>query len=868
MENETPRILAIDDNRDNLTALRAVMADVFPGAALFTALNGRDGIELALTRDPDVILLDIVMPGMDGFEVCRKLKDDERLRHIPVVFLTALKTDRENRVKALEAGAEAFLSKPLDEVELAAQIRAMVKIKAASAARLREKERLAGLVEERTRELEEELAMRRRTEETLRQNRETAERLAEEMAIIAGIGRVIGSTLDIEEVYERFAAEAKKLIPFDQVSVNLKNPDEETVTITYVSGIDIPERRAGAIIPVAGTVSDMVMRTRKALRLSPANTEEMARCCPDVNNAISVRMGIHSNMVVPLTSWGGVIGTLQFRAKKPNAYTDQDLRLAERIGMQIAGAIANAQLFKELRKTENFLRESEERFRLAYQTSPDAININRLDDGLFVDINEGFTHLTGYTREDVAGKTAPEIGIWFNPADRQELIRGLKEKGYYENLEADFQRKDGSTTTALMSARVMNLQGIPHIISITRDISERIRLQAERKELEERLQRAEKMEALGTLAGGVAHDLNNVLGIVVGYSEMLIGEMDESSPLKSDLQKIMDGGTRAAAIVQDLLTLARRGVQTRKTVNLNQTIMDCRKTPEFEKLLSLAPPVQLRLNLGVDLLNIMGSPVHLSKTLLNLASNAVEAMPNGGTLTIATGNQYVDRPIRGYDQICNGDYVVLSVSDTGQGIQANDMTRIFEPFYTKKVMGRSGTGLGLAVVWGTVKDHRGYIDVESKEGEGSTFTLYFPVTREDLPEDQAISISASEYMGQGESILVVDDVAGQRELAVRILTALNYRAASVCSGEEAVAYVINNKTELVVLDMIMDPGMDGLDTYMKILEIYPNQKAIIVSGFSETDRVRKVQHLGAGDYVRKPYAMEKLGLAIRRELAR
>jgi CheY-like chemotaxis protein len=259
--------------------------------------------------------------------------------------------------------------------------------------------------------------------------------------------------------------------------------------------------------------------------------------------------------------------------------------------------------------------------------------------------------------------------------------------------------------------------------------------------------------------------------------------------------------------------------------------------------------------------------VHLGNTLFNLVSNASEAMPKGGIVTIKTAMQYVDRPIQGYDEVREGDYVVLSVSDTGEGIPAADLKRVFEPFYTKKVMGRSGTGLGLAVVWATVKDHYGYIDIQSEEGRGSTFTLYFPVTRQDI-SSEAVAIAISQYMGRGESILVVDDTKGQRDLAVGMLEMLNYSVSSVSSGEEAIAYLKEHHVDLMVLDMIMGPGIDGLDTYMSALEIHPRQKAIMVSGFSESDRVYDAHALGAGAYVKKPYVIEKLGLAVRKELDR
>jgi len=277
--------------------------------------------------------------------------------------------------------------------------------------------------------------------------------------------------------------------------------------------------------------------------------------------------------------------------------------------------------------------------------------------------------------------------------------------------------------------------------------------------------------------------------------------------------------------------------------------------------------VQIRIDLEPNILNISGSLVHIDKTLFNLASNGCEAMLNGGVLTIRTTNQYIDRPVQGYDDVREGEYVVLSVSDTGEGIPAADLKRIFEPFYTKKVMGRSGTGLGLAVVWGTVKDHNGYINVQSEEGKGSAFTLYFPVTRDEITADQA-AVPVSEYMGRGESILIVDDVKGQRDLAAKMLGKLNYSVASVSSGEEAVAYLKGRQIDLMVLDMIMDPGMDGLDTYKQVIEIHPQQKAIIVSGFSESDRVTAALALGAGAYVKKPYIPEIIGLAVKKELDR
>jgi len=344
-------------------------------------------------------------------------------------------------------------------------------------------------------------------------------------------------------------------------------------------------------------------------------------------------------------------------------------------------------------------------------------------------------------------------------------------------------------------------------------------------------------------------------------------DLPEDSPLRKPILTMQNSGEKAVAIVQDLLTMSRRGVVTADVVNLNDIISEYLKSPEHEKSISYHPGVEVKTKLDADLFNISGSPVHLSKIVMNLISNAAEAMPRGGKVFISSENRYIDRPLSGYDSVEEGDYVVLTVSDTGVGVSSQSIEKIFEPFYTKKAMGRSGTGLGMAVVWGTVKDHNGYIDVQSTERKGTTFTLYFPATRKEIAKEKARR-SIEDYMGKKESILAVDDVKEQRELALTLLTKLGYAVDTVSSGVEAVEYLKEHRVDLIVLDMIMDPGIDGLDTYKKIIEVHPRQKAIIASGFSETDRVKEAQRLGAGQYIKKPYTLEKIGLAVKEELGK
>lgn len=536
-------------------------------------------------------------------------------------------------------------------------------------------------------------------------------------------------------------------------------------------------------------------------------------------------------------------------------------------------SVAAIEDITDRKRTEEELKQNRRELANIIEFLPDATFV--IDkQGKIIAWNRALETLTGAKKADMIGKGDQEYALPFYGERRAILIDyALHPDREIEKQYTAIQRMDdiifGEAFTPNLLPGNIHLSGTASVLRDNKGeviaAIECIRDNTERKRLEERLNRAEKMEALGTLAGGVAHDLNNVLGVMVGYSELLAGLLPENSSPRRYADNILQSSVKGAAIIQDLLTLARRGVNVSEVINLNGLILDYLRTPEFEKLISFHPDMKIDTELEDRLLNIEGSSIHLGKTIMNLVLNASEALSGPGKVTIKTENRYLDYPVRGYDEIKEGDYAVLTVSDTGSGISASDLGKIFEPFYTKKVMGRSGTGLGLAVVWGTVKDHNGYIDVQSAEGRGSTFTLYFPVTRKTTEKIKETVASVS-YMGKGESILVVDDVQEQRDLAVSMLEKLGYRVEAVAGGEEAVGYFKTRRADLIVLDMIMDPGIDGLETYRRILKINPGQKAVIVSGFSETDRVRDAQEMGAGAFVRKPYILEKIGLAIRREL--
>jgi len=517
------------------------------------------------------------------------------------------------------------------------------------------------------------------------------------------------------------------------------------------------------------------------------------------------------------------------------------------------------------KQAEEALRESEARFKDLASFLP--LSLFETDDQGNVTFANPFAfESTGYTQEDI-DKGLHMLQV-IHPEDHDkaiEMFMQAMQGVHIDGSEFLVQRKDGSTFPAYIDTnptikddKPVGLKG--YVFNLT----EQKKAEEALRKSEEKLARLNKMESLGLLAGGVAHDLNNVLSGIVSYPELIFIDLPEDSKLRKPIETMQKSGQRAAAIVEDLLTVARGVATTKEPLNLNDLIGDYLNSPEFKKLEQFHPAVTIKTNLETDLFKTGGSHVHIRKVVMNLVSNASEAIEGSGNVTISTMNRYIDRPLKGYDDVSTGEYVVLAVSDDGPGISSDDLERIFEPFYTKKVMGRSGTGLGLAVVWNVVQDHKGYIDVTTDENS-TTFELYFPITREEI-SGKDLSKPIKDYKGDGETILVVDDVESQREISCKMLDVLGYKTQAVASGEEAVEYLKEHTVDLILLDMIMDPGIDGCETYEQIIKIHPNQKAIIASGFAETDDVKEAQKLGAGQYIKKPLTLEKIGIAVRYEL--
>lgn len=540
---------------------------------------------------------------------------------------------------------------------------------------------------------------------------------------------------------------------------------------------------------------------------------------------------------------------------------DQQREYLERLPGSIHNVLARKQ-------AERALVESEARYEDLFNNAPD-MYFQVKADGTVMTVNRLGARQLGYEVKDLVGQPVSRV---IHPDDVVKVLNQIRamtgEPGEVLHLEFRKICKDGRLlhVSENITSQWEDQTGLTLRI-ICRDITAQKQAEERAQQLQERLARSERMESLGILAGGVAHDLNNILGPMVAYPDLLLDKLPAGSDDHQIVEEIKRSAGRAVAVIRDLLTLARRGRQSREPLDLNRLLQSFLASPVLLELNRSNARVVVKPEMDADPCWIEGSEAGLTKVLMNLVLNAYEAMPHGGELALRTHRVTLSEERAGYESIPPGDYVVMEVRDTGEGIRREDQNRIFEPFFTKKKLGRSGSGLGLSVVYGVIKDHRAYIDLTSSVGVGTTVSAYFPMT---LPPSQDKAEPPPERLSGNEKILVVDDVPEQREMARQILAPLGYEVTTASTGRAAVKYFRDahrkkqpTPFDVIVLDMILEADFDGLDTYSNITGFYPGQKCILVTGFSETERVRKACELGAGGCLGKPYTREEIARAIR-----
>jgi len=505
--------------------------------------------------------------------------------------------------------------------------------------------------------------------------------------------------------------------------------------------------------------------------------------------------------------------------------------------------------------TRRRLEEVQRRLATAIEQSADAIAITDAR-GNVEYVNSAYERITGYTQEEVIGPTQAllkEVGL------ERELERKFSDSittGTAWSGRTVGRRKDGTLydTDVTISPVRDPSGGIVNFVVSERDVTQEVQLQ-------QQLLQAQKMEAIGTLAGGIAHDFNNLLTVIMGFSELLLGEKEQDHPEHADLQKIFHAAKNGAELVRRLLMFSRKTEQKPVPMNLNRQIV------RVEKLLhrTIARMIDIQLDLSPDLPEINADPSQIEQVLMNLALNARDAMPDAGKLTVRTDIATLEEEYcRLHVDVKPGEYVALEMSDTGHGMDKETLEHIFEPFFTTKEIGR-GTGLGLAMVYGIVTQHNGHIAVYSEVGKGTTFKVYLPAIPADVEpevEDSGIVLA-----GGTETVLLVDDEEFVRELGARILTKFGYTVLQAENGREALDLFTRERSRisLVVLDLIM-PEMGGMECFKALLEIDPQINALVASGFSADASVKATIEMGAKGFVSKPFGVNELLREVRKVL--
>ena len=538
--------------------------------------------------------------------------------------------------------------------------------------------------------------------------------------------------------------------------------------------------------------------------------------------------------------------------KKDGSIIDVHLRSTplER-GNLSAGVIFTALDISYLIIAESALRESEERFRAIFETAQDAIFIKDVEQR-YISVNPALEKLFGLSVADIIGKTDEELyGSEVTEHTRQVDARVLS--GEIINEQHSRPIRGNLKTFHVIKVPMRDGKGnIVGLCGIARDITETKRLQ-------DIASRAQRLETAGRIAGQVAHDFNNLLAPLVAYPAFIRDELPADHPALSFVNDIERAAEQIADINQQLLTLGRRGHYNQEPLQLNDLVEQ-----SVAQIPHLPDTIVIERMLAPDLLLIQGGGAQLLRVLANLLSNAVDSLEGAGTITLKTENFYVDAKSGNFNSIPNGEYVKLTMADTGCGLAHDLIPKVFDPFFTtKKADRRRGSGLGLSIVHAVIEDHNGFIDFDSEPGKGTSVFVYLPITRD------RIERPASEGTATGsEAILVVDDDAIQREVSHKILKKLGYSVHTVASGEEALNYLATVKPDLLILDMIMPGGIDGTETFRKSRQLHSDLKAIIVSGYSESAMVKQVLAMGAGAFVRKPLTVSSLAAAVRLELDR
>ncbi len=827
--------LAIDDNADNLITIKALLLEAFPKSTIFTATSGEEGLSLARISDPDVILLDILMPGLDGFAVCEALKNDAAHRDIPIVFVTALKSDKNQRIRALEVGAEGFLNKPIDECELAALMKAMIKLKQSQRLQFNERERLEYIIQERTKELCEELEARIKDQAHIIRNKERLESLTKILQY--------NEAKNLQDFLDYALNQA--LILLESVFGYIYFYDEETQEFTLNSwsrGVmnecAIKDQKTLYQLKNTGLWGEAVRQRKAIVDNNFAAPHSLKKGYPTGHVALCRFMTIPVFFEKKIVAVAGV-------ANKETDYDDSD-------ALQLTLLMDAVWKTTERIQAETKLRESELKYRTLADTGQALIWTSDTSKKCTY-FNAPWLSFTGKSLEQELGDG------WVQGIHPNDLQRCL------DHYCANFDKREHFSMeyrlkNALGEYRWIQDKGTPRYdsqgtflgyIGHCLDVTEMYAIQI-------RLRQSEKMEAIGQLAGGIAHDFNNILAGILGYTDMSLDIAETDSRLHKNLQKIFQASMRAKNLVHQILMFSRQSNPQKIALALRPLVV------EVLELLSASIPSSVRIesSLNDDISPILGDANALHETILNLATNAVYAMQQKGVLTIKLNLGEITTPTYGRSGLLSsGVYNILEVSDTGCGMDSATLAKIFNPFFTTKPVGE-GTGMGLSVVHGIVKSHGGDIQIDSVPHKGTTFRIFLPVVAS--IECDTTTTHDTPTVGGTEELIIVDDEKVLSELTHEMLASLGYTVHAFSSSRTALDYFKQEDThcDLIITDQTM-PELTGIELAKEIKKLNPDIPIIVCTGYSTEINPERIALMGINKLLMKPITKNTLAKSIR-----
>jgi PAS domain S-box-containing protein len=803
------RVLIVDDKHENLYLLRALLEG--HGWTVDDAHNGAEALTIAHQAPPDLIISDLLMPVMDGYMLLRRWKADEILQNISFVVYTATYTDPKDERLALDLGADAFIIKPVEPEPFMARILDVLAKK------------VCGKLQPSAPPIGDEVVLLKEYSEVL------INKLEAKVFQLEQINRSLQ-----DETARRQQAEAQLLQALRDWENIFQATGHPTIIMDLEHGIVAANKKC---VEITGKSLDQLLNA-KCYDVFHTNGKRPQDCPMEA----LLKSGSTERVEMEMEALGG-------------HYLVSCMPIIDEHG-NIMKVIHAATDITERREMEKELRKSEDRFRRIYDDAP--VMMHSVDTDLIIrNVNKKWLEILGYNRDEILGKSIESIMTPESKTNLRERIAEFWNVGEVHDIAYEYIKKDGTALNVLLDAIAWD---DPTRGTVSRSV---VRDVTQRRLLQKQLLQAQKMEAIGTLAGGIAHDFNNILQVVLGYSDLLLGDKKSEDPGYDELRKISRAARSGADLVRQILTFSRKAEVSFRPIDLNSEIR------KAEQLLRRTIPriIELELYLGERLRKVNADPGQIEQILLNLAVNAKDAMPHGGRIVIETENAAIDETyIQDHLGIDIGEYVLLTFSDTGVGIYPDVLDHIFEPFYTTKKPGE-GTGLGLATIYGIVKQHDGNITCYSEPERGTTFKIYLPV----IPTEEVAIPEQFEALPAGgtETILLVDDEYLIRELGGRVLSKAGYTVLKAGDGAEALETYRQKMSEIdvVVLDIIM-PRMDGQQCMEELLKLDPSVKVIIASGYSAGRQAQRTIRSGAKGFIGKPFDTKQMLKELRNVLDR